>query len=149
MSLVLALLFWLAVATVVYAWLGYPLVLALVGRARARGGHVDADDGEERGRARSPSVSVVIAAFNEARVIREKLRTTLAQHYRWDRLDVVVVSDGSSDGTDEIVRAYPDPRVTLVRQWPRAGKLGRSSTITATPARAQARMASAVVHTNV
>jgi cellulose synthase/poly-beta-1,6-N-acetylglucosamine synthase-like glycosyltransferase len=112
-------LFWLATAAALYAWLGYPLVLSLGARAVARDTR---SAGGARRRGWAPSVSVVVAAFNEAGVIHEKLRTTLGQEYPRDRLEVVVVSDGSSDGTDEIVRAHPDRRVTLVRQSPRAGK---------------------------
>jgi cellulose synthase/poly-beta-1,6-N-acetylglucosamine synthase-like glycosyltransferase len=67
-------------------------------------------------------VTIIVAAFNETRVIRDKLRSSLAQRYPRHRLEVIVVSDGSSDGTDAIVQSYPDPRVTLLRQWPRAGK---------------------------
>src|SRR5207244_4312119 len=51
-----------------------------------------------------------------------KLNSTLSQRYPGRRLEVIVVSDGSTDVTDAVVASYPDPRVRLVRQEPRAGK---------------------------
>ena len=109
----IAAVFWLAVATVAYTYVGYPLILrGLAARRRA----------PAAGPAARPSLSVVVAAFNEAGCIADKLRTTVGQRYPADRLEVIVVSDGSTDGTDAIVAGYPDPRVRLVRQEPRAGK---------------------------
>lgn len=63
-----------------------------------------------------PSVSVVIAGYNEAPVIARTIRSVLASHY--DALEVIVVDDGSTDGTgDEVERAFAaDPRVRLIRQ---------------------------------
>jgi cellulose synthase/poly-beta-1,6-N-acetylglucosamine synthase-like glycosyltransferase len=106
--------FWLAVALLVYVWLGYPLLLRL-----RRGG---AESQPPSGDGTEPRVSVIVAAYNEAGCIRAKLDTTLAQRYPGHRLEVIVVSDGSTDDTDAIVRAHPDRRVRLVRQEPRAGK---------------------------
>jgi cellulose synthase/poly-beta-1,6-N-acetylglucosamine synthase-like glycosyltransferase len=110
------LVFWLAAALLAYTWVGYPaLVAALARLPRTAGGPA------RPGRSR-PRLSVIVAAHNEARFITAKLRSTLTQRYPWDRLEVIVVSDGSTDGTDGLVGAYPDGRVTLVRQEPRAGK---------------------------
>lgn len=109
-------IFWAALVVVGYAWVGYPLILELVGRLSRRRARAP------RRRGPTPTVTIIVAAFNEDRVIRDKLRSAVGQRYPWDRLEVIVVSDGSSDGTDAIVRNYPDPRVTLLRQWPRAGK---------------------------
>ena len=106
-------LFWLAALAVAYTWVGYPLAVALAGRLAAR---------PASGRQRPPRLSVVIAAYNEAACIAEKLRSTLTQQYPWDRLEVIVVSDGSTDATDAIVSRYPDRRVRLIRQEPRSGK---------------------------
>lgn len=104
--------FWIALATVAYVYAGYPLTLLAL-RRRA----VPTATGHER-----PHVTVLIAAHNEAEHIGETVRNKLAQHYPAERLDVVVVSDGSVDGTDGIVRRLADSRVTLVRQEPRQGK---------------------------
>lgn len=68
-----------------------------------------------------PSVSLVVAAYNEASCIRQKLENSLALEYPADRFEVLIGSDGSSDGTDDIVRECTDARVRL-SPAPRAGK---------------------------
>ncbi|RMG42728.1 MAG: glycosyltransferase [Acidobacteria bacterium] len=96
-----------------YAYAGYPLLVRLLPRRRRpvapAGGPL-------------PAVSVLVAAHNEARVIERRVRNLLEQDYPTDRLEVLVVSDASDDGTDEIVRSIADPRVRLFRQPRRAGK---------------------------
>ena len=107
--------FWTAAAVLAYTWIGYPLLLRLLGRGRR--------DGAPRRRGVTPTVSVIVAAYNEAGCITSKLASTLArQRYPRDRIEAIVVSDGSTDDTDARVRRYPDDRVRLVRQEPRAGK---------------------------
>ncbi|MFC6835903.1 glycosyltransferase family 2 protein [Halomarina ordinaria] len=69
-----------------------------------------------------PSVTLVVAAYNEVDVIAAKLENCLALSYPEDRLDVVVFSDASSDGTDRVVRSYADRGVDLVRVEGRVGK---------------------------
>jgi len=71
-----------------------------------------------------PSVTCVIAAANEARMIRHKLRALSFQDYPADKLAIIVVSDGSTDATDPIVRAWVrrDPRIRLLRMDRRSGK---------------------------
>ncbi|HEU5321870.1 MAG TPA: glycosyltransferase, partial [Methylomirabilota bacterium] len=109
-----AAVFWAALLLPVYAYVGYPLLLwTLPPPAAAR---------RRPARGARPFLSVIIAAHNEADCITAKLRSTLAQDYPPDRLEVVVVSDGSTDGTDARVTACRDGRVRLVRQEPRAGK---------------------------
>jgi glycosyltransferase involved in cell wall biosynthesis len=107
------LVFWLAAGALAYIWVGYPLLLALVGAVLPE---------PRRALGRRPRLSVVIAAHNEAEVIEAKLDSTLGQRYPRERLEVIVVSDGSTDGTDGIVLRHPDPRVVLLRQESRAGK---------------------------
>jgi hypothetical protein len=109
----LELIFWLAVLTVGYAYVGYPLLLALIAWLAPP---------PRRSLRSRPRLSVIIAAFNEAKWIEAKLASTLTQRYPADRLEVIVVSDGSTDGTDEIVLGCPDRRARLIRQEPRAGK---------------------------
>jgi cellulose synthase/poly-beta-1,6-N-acetylglucosamine synthase-like glycosyltransferase len=108
--------FWLSLLGLVYVYAGYPLLAWLLGSAlnrRVQSGPPGAHQ---------PRVTVLIAAFNEARHITATVRNKLAQDYPADRLDVIVVSDASDDGTDELVRTIGDARVRLVRQEPRAGK---------------------------
>jgi glycosyltransferase involved in cell wall biosynthesis len=68
-----------------------------------------------------PSVTVVIAARNEAGVIAQRLANLAAQDYPADRLQVVIASDGSEDDTVRIARAAAGPRVTVL-DLPRVGK---------------------------
>jgi cellulose synthase/poly-beta-1,6-N-acetylglucosamine synthase-like glycosyltransferase len=73
----------------------------------------------------TPSISIVISAFNEEREIERTVANKLSQDYPSDRLEVIVVSDGSTDRTDEIVRGLVDRsegRLKLFSQEPRQGK---------------------------
>jgi glycosyltransferase involved in cell wall biosynthesis len=98
----------------VYAWIGYPVLLTLAAPFFPR-------------RRLSPlapqRVSVVIAAHNEARHIVDKLRSVLRQDYQAADLQVVVVSDGSTDATVQLARSLGDPRVEVL-DLPRLGKAG-------------------------
>jgi glycosyltransferase involved in cell wall biosynthesis len=104
-------LFWCSAGLVLYAYFGYPsllMALSAVADRRVR---------------RAPStrpVTFIITAYNEAARIAAKIENTLAQNYP-GRLEIIVASDCSTDGTDEIVRAY-EPRVQLMRAPERRGK---------------------------
>jgi cellulose synthase/poly-beta-1,6-N-acetylglucosamine synthase-like glycosyltransferase len=84
-------LFWLSVTVVLYVYAGYPLLLAAWARAAGRRRHAK---GFEPGR--WPSISIVIAARNEAHRLRERITNLLEQDYPGSR-QIVVVSDGSMD----------------------------------------------------
>ena len=68
-----------------------------------------------------PEVTVVISAYNEEKVIKDKIQNTLALDYPSEKLDVLISSDGSSDRTDKFVTEIKDSRVTLLTH-PRIGK---------------------------
>jgi len=93
---------------------GYPLALMLARRAGAGCPVLRADT--------QPTVTLVISAYNEAAVIGEKVRNSLELDYPADRLQVLVVSDASTDGTDNVVRSVADARVQLLRMSERGGK---------------------------
>jgi cellulose synthase/poly-beta-1,6-N-acetylglucosamine synthase-like glycosyltransferase len=105
--------FWLAASALFYVYAGYPLLLAVLSclskRRRAEQGY-------------APCLSVLIAAYNEEGNIQKKIEQTLSLDYPQDRLEIAVVSDGSTDRTDEIVRWISDPRVRLIRVEGRRGK---------------------------
>lgn len=69
-----------------------------------------------------PKLSVLVTAYNEKAVIKDRIANILACSYPSDRLQVVVASDLSSDGMDQVVRLYPDSRVQLFRPSESAGK---------------------------
>jgi cellulose synthase/poly-beta-1,6-N-acetylglucosamine synthase-like glycosyltransferase len=102
----------------VYVYFGYPAILWLLTRNRKPNSPTAAEVKE----ASLPTVTLVISCYNEAAVIAEKLSNALALDYPADRLSILVVSDGSDDGTDEKVIALANPRITLVRQEGRLGK---------------------------
>jgi len=106
-------LVWSGLAFLFYVSVGYPLLLALVGLIRRL---PQADLGY------LPFVSILIAAYNEEASIQKKLEQTLALDYPADRLEIIVLSDGSTDRTDEIVSKFSDPRVQLLRAPKRQGK---------------------------
>jgi biofilm PGA synthesis N-glycosyltransferase PgaC len=105
-------IFWISAIICVYVYFGYPALLLVLSRLRPR--PVRAADV-------TPRVSFVIAAYNEERNIGEKLRNTLALDYPASALEVLVVSNGSTDRTTEIVGTFPDPRVRLI-DLPEPGK---------------------------
>ncbi len=70
----------------------------------------------------TPSVTLLIAAYNEGSVLKEKLQNSLAIDYPKDLLDIVVVSDGSSDNTDEIVQTFASRSVKLIVNQTNSGK---------------------------
>ncbi len=107
------LLFWITAGVLFYIYAGYPLLLALLGafvpRKQAQPGYL-------------PPLSILIAAYNEEANIGRKLEQTLALDYPADKIEIVVLSDGSTDRTDEIVNSFADSRVRLLRMEPRRGK---------------------------
>jgi len=113
MLLTATVIFWISALALFYVYVGYPLLLSLIAPFKKR-------RSLEPGF--TPSISVLIAACNEEASIRQKLEQTLKLEYPSDKIEVLVLSDGSQDHTDEIVRQFPDPRVRLVRIDERRGK---------------------------
>ncbi len=106
----------LALIWLVYVYAGYPIALAITAlwwRVRPRSPN----------REILPSVSVLIAARNEEKDIRWKISETLAWDYPPDKLKLLIASDASDDGTDEIVRRLAGPRLTFIRMERRSGKV--------------------------
>lgn len=106
-------LLWIAIGLIVYTYAGFPLLLlvrGLVSRRPVARGEV------------TPRVSMVIVAHDEAEVIEAKLENVYALEYPRDLLEVIVASDGSGDGTNEIVKRFADRGVRLL-ELPRKGKI--------------------------
>jgi cellulose synthase/poly-beta-1,6-N-acetylglucosamine synthase-like glycosyltransferase len=110
----LEILFWLLASLIVYVYVGYPVLLWVLRSIRGRKA-VKQDNA-------TPPVTLFISAFNEALVIRDKLANSLALDYPADKLEIIVVSDASDDGTDEIVTNFGSPLVKLLRMEQRGGK---------------------------
>jgi len=107
------LLFWLLAGLVGYIYVGYPLLMlsGLLG-------------GEEpvAKAAVLPSVSIIVPAYNEAANIESKLQNLLSLDYPSDRIEILVGSDGSTDGTDNIARLYESHCVHLIASAEQGGK---------------------------
>lgn len=108
-------LFWLLLALILYVYAGYPLLLALI---RALGGSRPARIAENT----EPYVTLIVSAYNEEKVIGEKIENCLALDYPPQSLHVIVVSDASEDGTDAVVKRYSVRGVELLRKAQRSGK---------------------------
>lgn len=104
---------WTSLAVLAYVYVGYPVTLtAFRPRASRRWNRTPP----------LPSVSMVIAAHNEEAEIGDTIRNKLELDYPRELVQIVVVSDGSTDRTDAIVDAFRDDGVLLLRQEPRQGK---------------------------
>lgn len=115
LSAILQTLLLSALGVVVYVYFGYPLLLAVVRTVRGRAPH--------RVGEMFPSVTLIIPAYNEAKVIREKLENSLDIDYPRDHLEIIVASDGSDDGTDVIAHEFEKDGVKLLAYQPRQGKI--------------------------
>ncbi len=99
-------LLWTSIALLLYTYFGYPALVALWARLApwpvATSPHYQ------------PRLVMIVVARNEAARIQAKIETCLAQDYPPDRLRVLIVSDGSTDGMDDVVRRFATPRVGLL-----------------------------------
>jgi len=111
--LLLKILFFASLITIFYIYVGYPVVLAVVSFFLNR---------KVKKKDFRPTVSILISAYNEAQSIAKTLENKLALVYPKDKLEIIVISDGSTDETDRIVKKFESDGVKLIRQEPRAGK---------------------------
>jgi cellulose synthase/poly-beta-1,6-N-acetylglucosamine synthase-like glycosyltransferase len=110
----------LCVSWVAFAYLGYALLVWALSRVSPKPVRREVSDSVDRD-ATCPPASVIIAAYNAERELRTKLEDTLALNYT-GTLEVIVASDASSDGTDEIARSFADRGVILSRLPEHRGK---------------------------
>ncbi|MDD2921798.1 MAG: glycosyltransferase family 2 protein, partial [Anaerolineales bacterium] len=110
----LGILFWIFVVCIAYAYAGYPFLIWLFSRfvspPKTEGAAV-------------PYITLLIAAFNEERVIAEKIENSLRLNYPRERLQILVMDDGSEDRTQEIIKSYAGRGVELAYNPPRRGKM--------------------------
>jgi glycosyltransferase involved in cell wall biosynthesis len=105
--------FWSSVLFLFYTLAGYPLALWIVSRVYGR---------PHRRGTITPSVSIIIAAHNEATGIANKILNCLELTYPADKYEILVASDGSTDGTPGIVRSFSHRGVRLIEVPERRGK---------------------------
>jgi len=116
--LVLQIVFWVLLFVVFYAYIGYGILLFFLVKLKRLFGKspvVNVVDYE-------PEVTLFIAAFNEKDFVAEKVKNSLELDYPKDKLHMVWVTDGSDDGTPEILKQYPGQSVYHLPQ--RNGKIG-------------------------
>jgi cellulose synthase/poly-beta-1,6-N-acetylglucosamine synthase-like glycosyltransferase len=109
-------LFWLNFNILIYIYIGYPILIKIL--AANKNLYTHKED-------YFPTVSILIAAYNEEKHISDTLINKIGLDYPKEKLEIIVVSDASEDKTDKIVEkisAESDINVSLIRQEPRAGK---------------------------
>jgi cellulose synthase/poly-beta-1,6-N-acetylglucosamine synthase-like glycosyltransferase len=113
MRVVLEVIVWGSLGGLLYTYIGYPFLLAIFGlrhkRANAR-------------QPLAPTVTVIIAAWNEGPRLSARIENCLRQQYSPGRLDVIVVSDGSTDETEQVVLTFAHEQVRLIKLETRQGK---------------------------
>jgi cellulose synthase/poly-beta-1,6-N-acetylglucosamine synthase-like glycosyltransferase len=106
-------IFWISVFFILYPYITYPLAMLAIGTLFPK---------RVKRAPQLPSMTVLIPAYNEVSCIGATIRNKLAQDYPRHKLQIIVVSDGSTDGTDDVVKSFADQGVTLLRREGRQGK---------------------------
>jgi cellulose synthase/poly-beta-1,6-N-acetylglucosamine synthase-like glycosyltransferase len=109
----LEVIFGVGSAALFYTYFGYPLLVWFVSSIRPLS--IKKSEIE-------PTVTILITAYNEEKVLRQKIENTLELDYPKEKLEILVASDGSTDATDKIAREFSDSGVKLFRQEGRKGK---------------------------
>ena len=108
-------IFWISLAILFYCYIGYGIIVFLVNIFRSlikKKRIVNV--------ASETPVTMIVAAFNEASVLQQKIDNTLAINYPEGLLQLIVITDGSTDGSDELVRLNPAIRLLHIPE--RKGK---------------------------
>ncbi len=110
-------IFWISIAIIIYTYVGYGLLLYFILKIKAlvKGKRKLPEPGY------APSLTVIVAAYNEAYCIEEKIINTLALSYPADKISYIFVTDGSTDSTPDIVAKYP--QIKGMHQSGRSGKI--------------------------
>lgn len=112
---IIEVLFWLCLALLIYTFAGYPILIFLLSRFFTRR-LANQNDGF------FPTVTVVLATFNEEARIAPRLKNLFLSNYPSEKLDIVVVSDGSIDTTGKKIQEINDSRIQLIEEKQRSGK---------------------------
>ena len=116
--MVLIIMWWIAVVVIFWAMIGYPVSLVILNKLFKKENIKD--------EAYEPSVTIMVVAHNEEKVIREKLQNLLDTDYPTDKLEFLVASDFSTDNTDRIVEefiaAHPERSIRIHKSVNHFGK---------------------------
>jgi cellulose synthase/poly-beta-1,6-N-acetylglucosamine synthase-like glycosyltransferase len=111
--MMIKIIFWSSLTAIFYTFVGYPVAVYLLAKFRPR---------KVAKASVTPRVSVVIACLNEEQNIAARIENLLQSNYPEECFEIIVVSDGSTDGTVETVRRYEENRVRLFHYSERKGK---------------------------
>lgn len=111
-------IFWICIAIAVYTYVGYGIILYMLVKMK----QLFSKKRPTTDVISDPEVTLLIAAYNEKEEIAKKMQNTLELDYPLDKLKILWITDGSTDGTPELLRQYPQVRVE--HQDARAGKIG-------------------------
>jgi len=106
-------LFWGSLLMLGYVYIGYPILVFLLSILRNK---------KVRKQTFQPYVTILIAAYNEGETIDETIKNKLHLDYPREKIEIIVISDGSTDKTEDIVKKYDSQGVKLMRQEIRSGK---------------------------
>jgi cellulose synthase/poly-beta-1,6-N-acetylglucosamine synthase-like glycosyltransferase len=109
-------IFWISIITVVYTYLGYAILLILLVKIKQLIDHNSKINSNVL-----PSVTLIVAAYNEESYIREKIENSKSIDYPKDKIQYLFITDGSNDKTPDIIKAYPE--IKLLHQPERQGKI--------------------------
>ncbi len=117
--IILKIIFWISLAALAHTYVIYPLLLKLLALSGSR------KETEKRENGELPNVSVLIAAYNEEKVIGEKLQSIFSSDYPMDKIEVLIGSDNSTDKTNDLVKTFCEkyPQVHFVNFHTRSGKI--------------------------
>ncbi len=118
---ILKIIFWVLLFIVFYAYLGYGIVLYILVKLKrvfklGRKKQITPDY--------EPEVTLFVAAYNEKDYVREKIQNSFSLEYPKEKVHQVWVTDGSDDGTPDILREYADKGVEAYHEDARGGKIG-------------------------
>ena len=115
--MILELTFWILIGLVVYAYFGYTLLLTLIYLLRK----IFTKRKEKQLPEDLPHVTLFVTAFNEKEIIADKVKNSLNLNYPKEKLELVWVTDGSDDGSEELLKSFPEVKVFHENQ--RKGKI--------------------------
>ncbi len=107
-------IFWLLLLLIVYCYFGYPIVLSILAKRRAKAINKKFCE---------PTVTIVMSVYNEEDVIAAKLKNLTNLDYPHEKINILIGSDGSIDKTNKIIKDFNDLRVTLCEDSQRRGKM--------------------------
>lgn len=117
-----AIIFWVSVFVILLSYLFYPLIIKILARRKKDNSEVFSMS------TNLPFVSIILAAYNEEKVISEKLRTVFNSSYPEEKIELLVGSDGSTDKTNEILRVYSN-EIKALRFFEFSNRRGKPAVI--------------------